>query len=65
MNALTLNRLYRLASALILIGFAMLCQPFTHDVFVYGFPVLLVGVLLFMVLDHIPERVVEEEDRNG
>ena len=56
---------YRTASALILIGFAMLCQPFTHDVFVYGFPILLAGVVLFMVLDHVPERAVEEEEKNG
>lgn len=65
MSLAVANWVYRIASALILIGFAMLCQPFTHDIFVYGFPVLLAGVVLFMVLDHVPERVVDEEDRNG
>lgn len=65
MSVSTLNQLYRLASGLILVGFAMLCQPFTHDIFVYGFPVLLAGVVLFMVLDHVPERPVDEEEMNG
>ena len=51
---LTLAWFYRYASALILGGFVMLCQPFTHALFVLGFPVLLAGVVLFMVLDHIP-----------
>lgn len=53
--------LYRLASALILGGFALLCQPFTHDLFVLGFPILLAGVVLFMILDHVPDGKTEEE----
>ena len=56
------NWAYRIASGLIRIGFAMLCQPFTHALFVLGFPVLLVGVLLFMVLDHVPDGKLKEED---
>lgn len=44
----------------------MLCQPFTHSLFVIGFPVLLAGVALFMVLDHVPDgKIEEEEERNG
>ncbi len=63
---LTKNAFYRLASGLILGGFAMLCQPFTHDLFVLGFPVLLAGVILFMVLDHVPDAGFEEqEEKNG
>jgi len=56
---------YRLATVLILGGFAMLCQPFTHSLFVIGFPILLAGVVLFMVLDHVPDGRLEteEEDR--
>lgn len=46
-------RLYRLATACILVGLAMLCQPFSIEVFSAGFPTLLAGVLLFMVLDHL------------
>lgn len=53
---------YRIASTLILVGFAMLCQPFTHGLFVLGFPVLLAGVVVFMVLDHIPDAEIKEED---
>ncbi|RLP27066.1 hypothetical protein [Mesorhizobium sp. YM1C-6-2] len=56
--------LYRLASTLILGGFAMLCQPFTHALFVLGFPVLLAGVVVFMILDHVPDGRIEE-DKNG
>jgi len=63
---LTVAWFYRYASALILGGFVMLCQPFTHDLFVVGFPVLLAGVVLFMVLDHVPDpRPKEEEKANG
>lgn len=57
-----MNRAYRLASLMIATGFVMLCQPFSHDLFRHGFPVLLVGVILFMVLDHIPERRLTEEN---
>lgn len=50
---ITRPRLYRLATACILVGLAMLCQPFSIDVFSAGFPTLLAGVLLFVVLDHL------------
>ena len=53
--------LYRLASTLILGGFAMLCQPFMHTLFVLGFPILLAGVVLFMILDHVPDGRTEED----
>ncbi len=60
-----MNTLYRIASGLIIPGYLMLCQPFTHDLFVIGFPVLLIGVILFMILDHIPERPPAQEEKNG
>ena len=50
---ITKRHLYRVATACIVIGLAMLCQPFRIGVFSAGFPTLLVGVLLFMVLDHV------------
>lgn len=62
---LTLEWLYRYATALILGGFVMLCQPFTHDLFVLGFPVLLAGVIIFMVLDHVPEKPNTEGGNNN
>jgi hypothetical protein len=63
---LTKNWFCRFASALILVGFAMLCQPFLHGLFMFGFPVLLAGVVLFMILDHVPDaRRQEEEGKIG
>ena len=57
---------YRFASTLILVGFAMLCQPFTHAIFAFGFPMLLAGVILFMILDHVPNlQTKQEEDKVG
>ncbi|MBW8637534.1 hypothetical protein K1W69_10070 [Hoeflea sp. WL0058] len=61
---LTRNGFYRYASTLIIAGFAMLCQPISHEIFVYGFPVLLSGVVLFLILDHLPGETVKEEE-NG
>jgi hypothetical protein len=49
------DRLYALATVLILAGVAMLCQPFSFLLHAYAFPVLLAGVVLFMVLDHFPK----------
>jgi hypothetical protein len=49
-----LNRLYTVATVLILAGIAMLCQSFIFLLHVCAFPVLLAGVVLFMVLDHLP-----------
>ena len=48
------NRLYTLATFLIITAVVMLCQPFSMFVHVCAFPVLLVGVVLFLVLDHLP-----------
>jgi hypothetical protein len=39
---------------LILLGFGMLCQPFTVALYSLGLPVLLAGVALFIVADHLP-----------
>ena len=49
------NRLYTVATILIIAGLAMVCQPFSLTVHIYALPVLLVGVVLFMVLDHLPD----------
>jgi hypothetical protein len=53
------NRLYTLATLLILAGIAMLCQPFFFFLHTFAFPVLLAGVALFMVLDHLPSAAIE------
>jgi hypothetical protein len=57
-----LSSAYRVATLMIVAGFLMLCQPMSLVLFTYGFPVLLIGVILFMILDHIPEKPVIEED---
>lgn len=62
MDARTLKISYRFAVTLILGGFLMLCQPFFGSLFSHGFPILLAGVILFMILDHIPEKQPVEED---
>jgi hypothetical protein len=62
MDARTLKISYRFAVTLILGGFLMLCQPVFGSLFSYGFPILLAGVILFMILDHIPEKLPVEED---
>jgi hypothetical protein len=51
-----LNRLYTSATVLILAGIAMLCQPFFFFLHTCAFPVLLAGVVLFMILDHLPNQ---------
>ena len=56
---------YRLASTLIIAGFLMLCQPVAKMLFEWGFPVLLAGVILFLILDHIPATSPLKEDGRG
>ncbi|MFO1349805.1 MAG: hypothetical protein U1F68_03640 [Gammaproteobacteria bacterium] len=46
--------LYRGATLAIFGGFLMLIQPLSFAVFTHGFPVLLAGVIAFMILDHLP-----------
>jgi hypothetical protein len=48
------SRLYAVATALIILGIVMLCQPFLLLIHVWAFPVFLVGFILFMILDHLP-----------
>jgi hypothetical protein len=49
-----ISRLYAVATALIILGVIMLCQPFLLLIHVWAFPVFLVGFILFMILDHLP-----------
>lgn len=46
--------LHKIATVLILIGFALLCQPITVALYALGFPTLLLGVVLFIIADHLP-----------
>jgi hypothetical protein len=47
---------YRVATAAILGGFIMLIQPLSQDLFRLGLPVMIVGIVLHAVLDHLPDR---------
>jgi hypothetical protein len=49
-----ISRLYDLATALIILGIVMLCQPFLLLIHVWAFPVFLIGFILFIILDHLP-----------
>ena len=55
---MTLDRTfaYRVATVAILGGFVLLVQPFFLGLFRAGLPVMIVGILLHAVLDHLPER---------
>jgi hypothetical protein len=56
------QRLYLLATILIVVGIIMLCQPFLFAIHVSAFPVLLIGVALFMILDHLPDVTSRNQD---
>ncbi len=60
-----MNNAYRLASGLIIAGFFMLCQPFALILYEWGFPMLLTGLFLFLILDHIPAASPHKEDDHG
>ncbi len=47
-------KLYAVATALIIVGVVMLCQPFLLLIHIWALPVFLVGFVLFMILDHLP-----------
>ncbi len=62
MNAKLHGRLFALISALIFVAVALMIQPFAFDLFTYGFPLLLVGIGGFILLDHVPAREPEGDD---
>ena len=55
-------QLYRVSTAIILIGFLMLIQPVSMFAFTWGLPVLFAGVIIHAVLDHLREWKVEPEE---
>lgn len=59
--------LYMIANASILLGFLMMAQPVSHALFMLGFPVILAGIILYLILDHLPARFHEagEDDDSG
>jgi hypothetical protein len=55
-------QLYRVCTVIILIGFVMLIQPVSMVLFTWGLPVLLAGVIIHAVLDHLKEWKVTPEE---
>lgn len=49
---------YRIATIAILGGFVMLIQPLSHEVFRLGLPVMIVGIVIHALLDHLPDSAV-------
>jgi hypothetical protein len=37
-------------------GVLMVCQPWAHALFRWGFAVTIIGIVLFMVAAHLPSR---------
>ncbi len=64
MNAKLHSRLLTLLSTVIFLGVALMIQPFAFDLFTYGFPLLLVGIVSFILLDHLPAKAPEGEDQD-
>jgi len=62
MNARLHGRIFTLVSSLIFVGVAMLIQPFAFDLYTFGFPLMLVGIAGFILLDHIPAKEPPAED---
>ncbi len=56
-----LRRIFRrgpwenLATAVIVVGVAMLCQPFLIDLYTYSFVTILTGVVMFTIVSKFPE----------
>ncbi len=61
---MTRDAAYRAATILILLGVGMMCQPFAGIFYMLGFPVILAGVLGFVVLDHLPAPAEVYEDES-
>ncbi len=59
------SRLYMGANAFILGGFVALCQPVSVWLYSAGFPVLVAGVVLHIVLDHVPVKHDGGDDGPG
>jgi hypothetical protein len=47
--------LYGLCTAIILLGFVMLIQPLSMLAFTWGWPVMIAGIIVHIILDHLPE----------
>ena len=62
MSEKLLGLLFRVVAGMIFVGVGLMVQPFTFDLYPYGFPVLLAGIVGFIVLDHVPVKLAAERD---
>lgn len=53
---MSIKSTYSLATAIILFGFIMLIQPLSMEAFSWGLPVMIVGIVIYIVLDHVPDK---------
>lgn len=62
-----LNRanLYVLCTAVILIGFVMLIQPLSMTVFSLGLPVMIAGIIVHTILDHMSDPAPQPGAENS
>jgi hypothetical protein len=62
-NAMRFNRanLYLGCTVTILVGFAMLIQPLSMEVFSLGLPVMIAGIVVHIILDHIKEGLPDAD----
>ena len=44
---------YVIASLLIFVGLLFMCQPFNMKIYTFGFPTVLVGTIVYIVMDHL------------
>lgn len=51
----------RLAMGVMGLGIVMVCQPFSHGVFRYGFVVTLAGIVAFTIAGHLRDKGVGSE----
>lgn len=59
MTLMMVKNIYRVATGIILLGFVMLIQPLSMSAFSWGLPVMIVGIVIYIVLDHLPGKTQE------
>jgi chromate transport protein ChrA len=55
MTKLSRTSPYALCTAIIMLGFVMLIQPFSITAFTWGLPIMIIGIVIHIVLDHLPQ----------
>lgn len=53
---MTKSRVEKIAMLIMVLGIVMVAQPFVHAFFQWGFLVTILGIVLFTIGGHLPER---------